>query len=61
MFKTFVYTMFKSISTIFLPNYKAQVMSEIVNRNNKTGRIKLLNSLTSLKKKGKETLLNKNT
>lgn len=61
MFKTLVYTMFKSISTFFLPNYKAQVMSEIVNRNNETGKIKLLNSLTSLTKKGKETLLNKNT
>lgn len=30
-----------------------------MNRNNKTGRINLLNSLTSLKKKGKETLLNR--
>lgn len=61
MFKTLVYTMFKSISTFFLPNYKAQVMSEIVNRNNETGTINLLNPLTALKKKGKETFLNKNT
>lgn len=61
MFKTLVYTMFKSISTFFLPNYKAQVMSEIVNRNNETETINLLNPLTALKKKGKETFLNKNT
>lgn len=61
MFKTLVYTMFKSISTFFLLNYKAQVMSEIVNRNNETGRINLLNPLTALKKKGKETFLTKNT
>lgn len=53
MFKTLVYTMFKSISTFFLPNYKAQVMSEIVNRNNETGRIKLLNSLHSKRKEKK--------
>lgn len=54
MFKTLVYTMFKSISTFFLPNYKAQVMSEIVNRNNETGTINLLNPLTALKKKEKK-------
>lgn len=58
MFKTLVYTMFKSVNTFFLPNYKAQVMSEIVNRNNETGRINLLNPLTELRK---ETFLNKNT